>query len=786
MLQNYFKTAWRNFRQFKVFSFINIGGLAIGLASCLALLLYVAYEWGYDRQFDHYSNIYRVYENQRGGDAIYSLPVTPAVLAGTVVQEIPGVVRAVRFVDMEPRLLSHGDHRFLRSGLYADSSFFAMLNYRFVEGSRAGALANAHSIVLTRTLASALFGSEDPMGKTILYNKGQALQVSGVIENLPANETLSFDYILPWSLNEEENSWLREAGWGSNNCYTLVELKDAASYGHTDALFRRLVKTHFPAGNAEAFLHPMSAWHLYSKFENGKVVGGAIEQVRLFAILAIGILLIACINFMNLSTARSQKRAREVGIRKTIGSSRGDLIRQFFMESFFFSLLASVLALVLLEGGLPFLNRWLDTDLHVPYHSRVFWAGFASLVFVTGLLAGSYPALYLSSFQPIKVLKGWARTGKDALRFRQTLVVFQFTLALFLVIAVAVIYLQINYIRNKPIGYAPDNLVEVPLQGSMAGHTEVLEHELLRSGVAESVTPLSKSLTNIWSNGWNVSWPGKPANEKDLFYFLGMGYGFSATTGIVIAEGRDFAKDRLSDSSGVLINETAARLMGFAQPVGSRIRTDNQELTIIGVFKDFVLGSPFMKAPPVLAYLNPGQGGFLSIRLAHGHGVAASVASISSILKRMDPEYPPIVHFVDQDFALNYYSQQRVGALASIFGSLAVLISCMGLFGLATFAAEQRVKEIGIRKVMGASVLKITSMLSADFLKLVALAALIAFPLGWMGMHQWLQQFDYRVGIGWTIFAAAGMSAALIVLATVSVQAVKAAMANPVRSLRSE
>jgi putative ABC transport system permease protein len=786
MLKNYFKTTWRNFLKFKVFSFINIGGLALGIASCLALLLYVSYEWGYDKQFDNYKNIYRVYENQSGGNTIYSLPVTPAVLAGAAQREIPGIRRAVRFLDMEPQLLSYGESHFLKSGYYADSPFFQLFSYHFIRGNRATALQDAHSIVLTRKMAGILFGPADPMGKTVLFNKKEELQVSGVVNDLPSNETLQFDYILPWSLYVEENNWIRSADWGSNNCYTFLELSDQAAFAKADALLRKMVKAHQPGANSEAFLHPMSQWHLYSKFENGKLSGGLIEQVRLFAIMAIGILLIACINFMNLSTARSQNRAREVGLRKAIGSSRNDLIRQFFMESFFFSTLASLLAILLLEAGLPFLNRLLHTDLHIPYSNLLFWMGFALLTLLTGLVAGSYPSLYLSSFNPIKVLKGLTRTGKGALRFRQTLVVFQFTLALFLILSTAVIYRQIEYIRNKPVGFNTNELVEIQLQGGLENQSEVLTNELLKSGGVLSVCKLSHSLTNIWNNGWGLKWPGKREDQKILVDFLGTGYGFSRTTGVKITAGRDFSPDHGTDSTGVLINETAAGIMQLKDPIGARLRLNGQELTVVGVFRDFVSGSPFKKVSPMVAYLSDNQAGFLSVRLNPGNDLVRSVGQLETILKKLNPGYPAVIHFVDQDFERNYRSQKITGSLSGIFGLLAILICCMGLFGLAAFAAEQRIKEIGIRKVLGARVYQIAGLLTADFLKLVILSALIAFPFGWVSMTDWLQQFDYRISVGWWVFLVAGLSAFGIVLITVGFQAIRAALANPVDNLRNE
>ena len=786
MIRNNLTIAWRNLLASKTFSFVNIAGLAVGVASCLALLLYVRYEWNFDKQFSDYGNIYRVYENQSGGDRIYSLPVTPSVLANTVSVRIPGIVRAVRFVDMDPQVLSGGDRQFLRSGFYADSAFFQLLDYKFLTGSSASALANSRSIVLTRKMALLLFGNIDVVGKPVVFNKTQSLAVSGVIEDIPTNETLQFDYVVPWSLNEEQNQWLRTAGWGSNNCYTLIQLKNKAAFATVDGQLRKTMKANDPSSNAVAFLHPMAKWHLYSKFENGIEVGGQIEQVRLFALMAIAILLIACINFMNLSTARSFRRAKEIGIRKTIGGSRKALMGQFYVESFFFSALASLVAILVLVAALPLLNRLLQIDLAIPYSDGLFWAGFGGLFFLTGVAAGSYPSLYLSALKPLKGLAGSSDPGKGILRLRQGLVIFQFTIALFMILATAVIYLQIRFIHNRSIGFEAANLVEIPLDQTLARKVDVLQNEIRKSGVASYECPVSHSINNIWSNGWGLEWPGKRSDEKLLVSFLGAGYHFTQTAGISMVKGRDFSPDYPTDSTAVLINEAAASAMQLRDPVGSQIKSGRQSLTVIGVFKDFVFGSPFKKTPPLVVFLNGGQAGFLSVRLNSRINLARSVQLLERMLSKLNPGYPPVIQFADQDFEQNYSSQQLTGAMASVFGTLAILICCMGLLGLTIFAAELRRKEISIRKVLGASVYQITTLLSADFLKLVVLAALVAFPLGWLAMQNWLQQFDYRIVIGWWLFLAVIAFGFLIALATTMMQTLRAAVENPIKNLKKE
>jgi putative ABC transport system permease protein len=509
--------------------------------------------------------------------------------------------------------------------------------------------------------------------------------------------------------------------------------------------------------------------------------------VRIFGLMAIAILLIACINFMNLSTARSHRRAKEVGIRKTMGSSRWALVRQFFVESFMFCGLASCLALLILSVGLPAINRLLQTDLHIPYTEGAFWAGFCGVFFLTALLAGSYPSLYLASLKPIKVLSGVGSSGKGVLWLRQSLVVFQFTIALFMIVAIAVIFLELRYIHDRPIGFETANLLEIPLDQTLGQKVDVLADELRESGLTVSTCPLSHSLNNIWRNGWGLEWPGKKSDEKLLVSFLGVGYGFAGTAGIQLVKGRDFLPDHPTDSMGVLINETAASAMQLSHPVGSQLRSGGQTVTVIGVFKDFVFTSPFKKTPPLLVYLNgPGNAGFLDVRLNHSASLAGTVQGLETILKRIDPGYPPVIHFVDQDFEQNYEGQQLTSSLASLFGGLAIVLCCMGLLGLTIFAAELRRKEISIRKVLGASVYRITRLLSADFLKLVLVAAVIAFPLGWWAMHSWLQQFDYRVTIGWWLFPAVIVFGFLIAQGTMLLQTLKAATENPVKNLKRE
>jgi ABC-type antimicrobial peptide transport system permease subunit len=789
MFHTSFKSTLRTFNRNKGFTILNIAGLAIGLTSCLLLLLYVDYEWQFDKQFRDYENIYVVYSNQSGSGKIFSFAVSPAPLADAAQTEVPGVTTAVRVTDAQDQLLAYHEHLLKKPGMFADSTFFGLFDYPFLQGSPLTALQNSHSVVLTYSMAQALFGKEDPMNKVIRLNNKDNLVVTGVIKDIPANETNQFDYIMPWSLYQQNNAWLNQSGWGANVCMTYVRLRDPQAFPAADALFRKMLKTHNNDNSTQAFLYPLSRYHLYGQFADGKPVGGRIRQVTLLSILAFSILLIAGINYMNLSTARSHGRAKEIAIRKTIGSSRSALVRQFLTESLLFAIAASLLAVVALTLCLPWFNRSLGLSLASPLHRPLFWIGLTLLALLTGILSGSYPSLYLSSFQPLKVLKSnrcSLSTGKGALRFREILVTVQFVLAIGLIISTFVIYSQISYIRKRPIGFDKNNLLEIALEGALARQTTVLKNELLKSGIATAACNFSQSLTNIYYSGWDVDWPGKNARQKVLFDYYGTGYDFSRTTALSMIQGRDFSADFPSDSTGILLSETAAQAMGLKNPVGTQIRLQNQPMTVVGVFKDFVSGSPYSQQRPMLAYLDPTGGSVMALRLNPGRNLATTVQRLNTLLRQLNPGYPSDIHFVDQQFEEKFRNEQQLRTLSNLFGGLAIFISCLGLFGLSAFAAEQRIKEIGIRKILGASIPGIIRLLSADYMRLVGLAALIAFPIAWIAMHQWLQNFEYHVQLKWWIFPAAGILTAMIALFTVSILSFKAAVSNPVKNLRTE
>lgn len=787
MIKNYLKIAWRNIAKHKSFSFINVGGLALGMASCLLLILYVTYHLGFDQQFNHIDQVYLIESNQAGDGKIFTFPVAPRPLADALQTQVPGVARAVRTSGYSAAgLITYKDNSFKKDGLYADQGFFSIFSYPFIKGNASAALSRVNSIVITQNLAGVLFGSTDPMGKMVKLNNKTELMVTGIIENIPPNSSQQFDYIMPWTLFESENAWVKNMGWSSNICQTIVQLKNGADFNRADHIVRQMINKNQKDYKAEAMLFPFAKSHLYSKFENGKSVGGLIDQIHLFIWLAICILLIACVNFMNLSTARSEERAKEVGIRKAIGAGRKMLIVQFITESVILSCISLVIAVILLELGIPFFNHLLNIQLALPYNAWYAWLLLFAFAMGTGLISGSYPAFYLSSFKPVKVLKGVLKTGSSILTVRKVLVVVQFAFAVFLITATICIYKQLLFIQSKPIGYDRNNLVEVKVEGSLLNKSAVLINELKKDNLITNATSLQHSITVSYNNSWGISWPGKPVDERILFDVYSVGYDFIRTTGVKIVQGREFSNQYPADTAGktIMVNEAAAKVMNLKQPVGTII-TNGRPVTIVGVFKDFVMGSPYKKTPPMICYCS-NNGDVIAMRLNAGKSISACMDGINTNLKAINPSYPPVIKFVDDNFKKKFENEKVLATLANLFGGLAIIISCLGLFGLAAYAAEQRTKEIGVRKVLGASVSNLTALLSKDFLQLVFIAIIITVPIAAWTLNKWLENYDYKIDLSWWVFALAGFTTIIIALATVSYQAAKAALMNPVKSLRSE
>ncbi|GAA4198997.1 ABC transporter permease [Pedobacter jeongneungensis] len=780
------KIALRNLWRNKGFTLINLGGLAIGLASCMILLLYVAYEYGYDKQFTDYDKTYVLYNNQKTATETFSFMAFPGQLRDEIKDKVPGIAKVSRLSYAEQMLISYNHNNFKKNAVFSDPDFMKMFDYKVLKGDKNTMLNSVDGVVLTETLAKSLFGNEDPINKSVKLDEKENLRVEGVIEDSPKNSTIQLDYVMSWKLYEKLNPWTKESGWGNNYCMLFAQLQDNSFFDRANNQLKGMIKAHDKEANGEPFMHPLSKWHLYDKFENGKNVGGKIDQLRIFFLLAFCILLIACVNFMNLSTAKSEKRSREVGVRKAIGSSRKNLVGQFMFESVLLTSLSMLLAFVLIEISLPYFNNLLGITLDINYSDYKFWAVFLGLTLLTAFIAGSYPAFYLSSFDPVKVLKGFKISGGSTLSIRKFLVIFQFVFAACLIVCTAVIYQQLNYIKNKPIGYNRANLVQISTEGefSKKEKREILKDELLKAGAITASTEYSMSLTSGGNNTYGVSWPGKNEKDKILVNFRFTNLDLTKTTGMEILQGRDFSKD-FADTANVIVNEALVKVMGMKDPVGKMVTWD-RPLRIIGVLKDYVMESPYQKAAPLLIAQNTSRATTIIMRLNDKNNITTSINQINEAVKRLNPSYPTEIKFVDDNFERKFRDEKLLGTLSNWFGGFAIFISCLGLLGLALFMAEQRKKEISIRKVLGASTANILTLLNKDFIKLVAIANLIAFPLAYIIISKWLSGYEYRISVSALPFIAAISLSVIIAILTVSVQSVKVAKANPVDALKYE
>jgi putative ABC transport system permease protein len=783
------KIALRNLWKNKGFSLINIGGLAIGLASCMILLIYVAYEWSYDKQFTNNNKTYVVYQNVVANGKTFSWAWTPNVMAKEVQEKIHGVKYASHSTYPKAKLITVGENRIGSKSVFADQAFLKILDYKFIKGNETQVLKNVNSIILTKSFAEKLFGHEDPINKTVKLENQDVLKVEGVIEDVPANSSIQFDCIMPWSLFEKTETWAKEDNWGNNMCLTLVQLQDNKFFNEANASMLGIYKRNQKDNLAVALLHPLTKWHLYADFENGKSIGGKIDQLKIFLLLAFCILLIACVNFMNLSTARSEGRAKEVGVRKAIGSTRKSLINQFFLESMLITFIATVFAFILVEISLPYFNNLLNIKLIINYKNSGFWLVLFGLMTFTGLIAGSYPALYLSSFEPIKVLKGLKIKSDSSVSVRKVLVVGQFVFAACLIICTAVIYQQLNYVKNKPIGYNQNNLIQIAVEGKMRdkGKLELLKSQLIKSGATTDVTFFSSDVTEGGNNTTDVQWEGKGPNEVISFNHRGIGYDFIETMGTNMISGREFSPKFPNDTSNILINEAAVKMMGLKNPMGKIITFWGYKLTVVGIVKDFVVESAYQKVAPMVFHLGTNSNANTIIaRLSPNQNISSSLAKIDELVKEAEPNYPVNRKFVNESFEVKFQDEKLLGTLSNWFGGFAIFISCLGLLGLALFMAEQRKKEISIRKVLGASTGNILTLLNKDFIKLVAIANVIAFPLAYIIINKWLSSFEYRVGISFIPFALAIAISIIIAVLTVSIQSIKVAKANPIDALKYE
>nr|WP_067055883.1 ABC transporter permease [Mucilaginibacter sp. L294] len=790
MIKNYLKIAWRNLTKNKAHTFINMAGLSVGLASSLLIMLWVQNEVSVDAFHKNKSRLYNVYERRYFDNKISGQYNTPGVLAAEMKKVFPEVEYAVNAVYNESNTFMAGKKILKYNGGAADVDFFKMFSYPLLQGNIQTALSSPLSLAISRKMAENFYGSpQAAIGKTIRFENKKDFTVSAVFENLPANTLEKFEYLINWNAFLIENPSANE--WGNNWPRTSIMLRadaDPALFGKKITHFLDKYDTGQQKGvfTTQLDIQLFGEKYLHGNFAGTKFEEGRIEYVHLFSIVAIFILLIACINFMNLTTARSVKRAREIGVRKVVGAVRSVLIKQFIGESLLITSLAVMVSLVLLVLLLPLFNQVTQKQIGLPFNQVGFWLKLVGITVVTGLVSGSYPALFLSSFNPVKVLKGALKLDSGTTLFRKGLVVFQFTLSVVMIIGTIIVARQMNFIQSRNLGYDRENLIYLPADGELASKYTTFKTEALKMPGIQSITVSSSSPTVIANGTVGVEWTGKDPNNRIRFVQAAVGYDFIKTLKLNLLGGRDFSKDFPTDTAGYIINETAMKRMGYVNPIGQPLSLWGRKGKIVGLIKDFHLNSMHEPIIPLIIWLNKGENyGSLLIRTAPGKTKEA-LTSLQTLTRQINPEFPFSYTFSDEEYQSLYKSEQIVGKLANAFAVLAIFISCLGLLGLAMFTTEQRVKEIGIRKILGANVSSLFALLSSEFLVLVIIALFIASPIAWYAMDKWLQGFAYHTQVQWWVFVLSGGLIVIIALATVSFQAIKAALVNPVKSLKAE
>jgi putative ABC transport system permease protein len=794
MIRSYLKIALRNLLGNKTISFINIGGLAMGMAVATLIGLWIWDELSFNKYHQNYDRIAQVIENSTRNGTISTGSAIPLPLDAEMRKTYAADFKHIVMQSWaDNHVISMGDKNITYRGAFIGAEGPEMFTVDMISGDR-NALHDPTSILISQSVAKALFGDADPLSKVIKLDNKADFKIGGVYADLPNNTTLhEIAFMAPWDFYASQPTWIGRGvdDWSDNSLFMYVQIADNADMSKVSEKIKNVKLNRVGPDQAKAkptmFLQPMSKWHLFSQFKNGVNTGGAIQYVWLFGLIGIAVLLLACINFMNLSTARSEKRAKEVGLRKAIGSLRRQLVVQFFFESLFTAILSFVLSVILVMLLLPYFNQLCGKHIAILWASPLFWAISIGFTLFTGLVAGSYPALYLSSFNPVKVLKGTFKAGPMAAIPRKVLVVTQFAVSVVLIIGTIVIFKQIQFAQDRPVGYSRNGLVAIETtNGDMHNHFDAFRLDLLKSGAVAEVAESSSPATAINNYMGGISWKGKDPSMAAKFANVRVTTEFGKTIGFKFVNGRDFSRQLTTDSSAVVINEAAVKYMGIKNPVGQIIQTEKKALTVIGVAKDMVMESPYAPAQPTIFYLQRRGFDYVDIRLNPKLSAREALAKIEAICKVYSPSVPFAYKFADDEYALKFKTEQRIGSLAKSFSALAILISCLGLFGMASFMAEQRRKEIGVRKVLGASVMKLLGNMTTDFIMLIAIALLIAFPIAYYFMHNWLQAYTYRTNLSWWIFAVTAAGTVVITLLTVSYQSIKAALANPVKSLRSE
>ncbi|MBZ4191476.1 ABC transporter permease [Niabella beijingensis] len=794
MLRNYFIIAWRNLTRNKLYSFVNVSGLAVGMSVAMLISFWVWDELRFDTYHTNRARLAQLMRTYRSNDGTLSteqascIPVA-AVLRNQYGSDFKNVAAASWNLG---HVLAAGDKRISASGLWAEAAFPTMFSFKMRSGN-INALNDPSAVLLSTSLAQKLFGDEAPVGKRIRFDNLYDFKVAGVYEDLPQNTTFyETKLLLPWKKYITTTEGVRKAvaDWDEQSFQVFAELTEGADMNAVSRKIKNVVMTHkaIQKEKEQALLFPMDHWHLYNEFKNGRSVGGAIRFVYLFSVIGIFILLLAGINFMNLSTARSEQRAKEVGVRKTIGSGRGQLIRQFLAESVLTTSFSFLLAVLLALLAMPFFNELSGKQLSFPWHSIGFWSAAVGFMVFVGLISGIYPAFYLSGFRPVKVLKGSFRVGKTASLPRKVLVVLQFSFSIALIIGSVIVFKQIQFAKDRPVNYRKEGLITVQMNTpDLHGHYDALRNELLGTGVVANMAESSSPTIDVYSFSSRFEWNGKDPDDLPTFGMIAVTTDFGNTIGWKIKEGRDFSGDFPTDTAAVILNEAAVKQIGRIQDViGRELRHNDKVYTVIGVVKDMVMTSPYAPPVPTVFINNPAWANVVTVALKKGVVLQTALHKIEQVFKKYNSQAPFDYAFNDEIYARKFADEQRIGRLSVLFTMLAVFISCLGVFGLASFVAEQRKKEVGLRKVLGASVYQLWQLLSAEFCLLVLIACFVAIPFAWYYLHQWLQQYTYRVSLSLWVFFLSGMGALVLTIITVSYQAIKAAVMNPVKSLRSE
>jgi len=776
-----------------MYSFINIVGLSGGMAVATLIGLWIYNEVSFNKKFDHYSRIAQVIQNVTNNGEVQTWTSVPYPLADELRKNYGSDFKYIVMTE------GWGDHtitinqkKLKETGGFFEKDAPEMFTLKMLQGSR-NTLNDPSSVLISASAAKAYFGNDDPINRIIKIDQDPPVKVSGVYEDFPLNSTFAgLNFMGAWDAFYKNNDLKSmDDPWRPNFTTIFVQLNDNVDFATASARIRdaklKRVNPQLAKKKPAVFLQPMSKLHLYSEFKNGVNVGGAIQYVWMFGIIGVFVLLLACINFMNLSTARSEKRAKEVGIRKTVGSVRSQLIFQFFYESLLTVILAFAFSLLLVQFALPFFNLVANKQMTILWDNPFFWLTGIFFIIFTALISGSYPAFYLSSFKPVKVLKGTFKAGRLASVPRKVLVVLQFTVSVTLIIGTIVVYQQIQFAKNRPVGYSREGLVSIPTSNpNIHNHFDAVKSELIKTGVITAIAEAQSPATAIWNSTSGISWPQKDPNLSTDFGVVSASFDYGETIGWKIKEGRGFSREYPSDTAAFILNEAAVHFMNLKNPVGSIITWWDKKYTVIGVAENMIMRSPYDEVAPVIYSVLNYPGNFAILKIKPTANAKDALSKIEPIFKKFNPDQPFEYQFVDDEYAKKFNDEERISKLASFFAILAVVISCLGLFGLTSFVAEQRKKEIGVRKVLGASMFNVWNLLSKDFVTLVIISFFIAVPLSYYFMHNWLQNYHYRTGLSWWIFVTAGVGAFLITLITVSFQAIKAAVANPVKSLRTE